>query len=360
METRFDIIYLGRSRLHRSRANLIHTLRTVAGFEREDLRVQLVLRRWPKNCDVSVQLKQIGIEHKLNVVPSRLLHPRWKFWPYVWWNRSWLKGQVIYTRVPEISLALARYGLEHHLEVHDVRGLNEKGILKYLLTHHHSGVLKWLFPISQSAAKELLDSGAVDDRVKVAPCGVDVEAYVDIQPFDTARLERPRIVFIGRLGPQRGMAIFEALADDRRWDITLIGDQQMSPKANLRVIPYIPPKDVPKWYNNCDVVLLPYQPTIPTVASMSPVKMFESMAAGRPIIASDLPTIREVVRHEETALLVSPSDLKAWLEALKRLQADRVLASRLAANAKKEAARYDYRNRARQIAKTIGLTKRQI
>jgi glycosyltransferase involved in cell wall biosynthesis len=358
METRFDIYYLGRSRLHRSRANLIHTLRTVAGFEREDWRVQLVLRHWPKNCDVSVQLRQVGIEQKMDIVPSRLLHPRWKFWPYVWWNRTRLEGQVIYTRVAEISLALARYGLEHHLEVHDVRGLSEKGQLSRILTLHRLGVLKWLFPISQSAAKELLNYGAVDDRIRVAPCGVDVEAYADIQPLDTARLDRPRIVNIGRLGPERGLAIFEALAEYGQCDITLIGAKQVSPKGNMSVVPYISPRDVPKWYDKCDIVLLPYQPTIPTVASMSPIKLFESMAAGRPIIASDLPTIREVVRHEETALLVSPSDPKAWLDALKRLQADRGLASRLAESAKKDAARYDYRYRARQIAETIGLAKR--
>ena len=59
---------------------------------------------------------------------------------------------------------------------------------------------------------------------------------------------------------------------------------------------------------------------------MSPMKMFEYMAAGVPIISSDLPVLREILRNEENALLVSPSKHKEWCMALDRLSNDPVLA----------------------------------
>jgi glycosyltransferase involved in cell wall biosynthesis len=66
---------------------------------------------------------------------------------------------------------------------------------------------------------------------------------------------------------------------------------------------------------------------------MSPLKLFEYMAARKPIVASDLPAIREVVAHGETAWLCSPDDDGAWVQALTRLHDDSEMADRLAANA---------------------------
>ena len=49
---------------------------------------------------------------------------------------------------------------------------------------------------------------------------------------------------------------------------------------------------------------------------MSPMKMFEYMAAGVPVISSDLAVLREILINEKNALLVSPSDPTKWCEAL--------------------------------------------
>jgi glycosyltransferase involved in cell wall biosynthesis len=65
----------------------------------------------------------------------------------------------------------------------------------------------------------------------------------------------------------------------------------------------------------------------------SPMKLFEYMAAGRPILASDLDTFREVLIHDETALLAPSADVDAWAEALERL-ADVALRRRLGAAAR--------------------------
>lgn len=64
-----------------------------------------------------------------------------------------------------------------------------------------------------------------------------------------------------------------------------------------------------------------------------PVKMVESMAAGTPVIASDLAVCRELVRHGEDGWLVPAGDRRAWALAMDRLFHDTPLRDKLAANA---------------------------
>jgi len=65
----------------------------------------------------------------------------------------------------------------------------------------------------------------------------------------------------------------------------------------------------------------------------SPLKLFEAMASGRPVIASDLPSIREILTHDENALLVPPGNAHALAAAIERLLSDSALSARLAARA---------------------------
>src|SRR4029453_17817516 len=78
----------------------------------------------------------------------------------------------------------------------------------------------------------------------------------------------------------------------------------------------------------------------------SPLKLFEYMAAGRAIVASDLPAIREVLRHEVNALLVTPGDSTALAGGIERLLADSELAARLARNALNDVDDYTWSRRA--------------
>ena len=69
---------------------------------------------------------------------------------------------------------------------------------------------------------------------------------------------------------------------------------------------------------------------------MSPMKMFEYMLAGRPIISSNLRVLREVLHDEVNALLVGADDVGAWESALKQLDSPE-LRYKLARNAYDEA-----------------------
>ncbi len=81
----------------------------------------------------------------------------------------------------------------------------------------------------------------------------------------------------------------------------------------------------------------------------SPLKLFEAMATGRPIVTSDLPSIREVLTHEENALLVPSGEPEALAAAIEWLLGDAALSERLAARAFEQVRDYSWESRTAAI-----------
>lgn len=355
------VVYLSRSRLHRMRANLIQTIHTAGAIHRLGVPITLVLPRGKPFENPRRAIESVGGDTALDLRTSWLLRPGLGFRPYI--RRHWRTlraARAVYTRVPEIALELGAAGIPHHLEVHDVEGLIAKGQLAPLIKLHRAGVLQTLIPISVPAKGMLADAGADPGRIHAAPSGVSVSAYEDVPPFDPATLVHPRIVNLGQLNPTRGLAVFDAVARSGVAQVDLVGrmDDTATALAKLPGVTAhapVPPGKVPGWYARCDLVLLPYQSGHSRAKSFSPIKLFEAMAAGRPILASDLPSIRGAVTHEHDALLLPDDDPAAWVEAVQRLQNDPGLAQRLATNAKQNAAKYDWSARARGILDAIGV-----
>jgi glycosyltransferase involved in cell wall biosynthesis len=97
----------------------------------------------------------------------------------------------------------------------------------------------------------------------------------------------------------------------------------------------LPPADTDAARLACDMLIAPYQEAGQAVWR-SPLKIFEYMAAGKAIIASDLPALREMLRDGENALLVPPADVQPWARAVGDLAADATERQRLGARAQED------------------------
>jgi glycosyltransferase involved in cell wall biosynthesis len=111
----------------------------------------------------------------------------------------------------------------------------------------------------------------------------------------------------------------------------------------------IPPGEVAARLRECDVLTLPNPASAISSAFTSPLKLFEYMASGRPIVASDLPAIREVLRHEENALLVQPGNPQALVAGIARIKDDAALGRRLAAQARLDVREFTWARRAERL-----------
>jgi glycosyltransferase involved in cell wall biosynthesis len=109
------------------------------------------------------------------------------------------------------------------------------------------------------------------------------------------------------------------------------------------------PPDVAAHLAAADVLVLPNPASAISTKFTSPLKLFEYMAAGRAIVASDLPAIREVIDHDVHALLVPPGDPDALGLAIRRLAADAPLRERLGRAARARVADFTWDRRAERL-----------
>jgi glycosyltransferase involved in cell wall biosynthesis len=118
----------------------------------------------------------------------------------------------------------------------------------------------------------------------------------------------------------------------------------------------VPGGQVPDFLDACDVLASPHV-SLPGGEEFfgSPTKLFEYMAAARPIVASRLGQIGDVLDDGHTALLVSPGSVEDLARAILRLLTDATLSDRLARAARHTAiARHSWDRSATEIARGYG------
>ena len=199
------------------------------------------------------------------------------------------------------------------------------------------------------------------DRLAVIPDGTRGTG----SPADPA-LPRPDPVvgYAGHLYPWKGVDILlDSLARLPLARGLIVGGHEQEPDlqrlksaaaalgiaARVTFTGQVPPSEVPQLLRKADVLALPNPASAISTFYTSPLKLFEYMAAGRPIVASDLPAIREVLRHEVTALLVPPGDPGALAASVQRLASDPSLGPALARAASAAVLDYSWERRAGRI-----------
>lgn len=346
------IAYLAWGRPQRPRANLIQTLHTVEALAETWGAVTLYLPPVPRRFDMAAFLRGMGIRHAIDLHPTALLHRRWGGWPFVLMNdRNLRRAAAIYTRVPELSLVLAKAHLAHYLEIHDTATLAARQGLPKLLQAMQDGWLKGIVAISSAGREALVGAGFPADQIHVVPSGVDIASFEGIPPLTAAEVSAGVGTYVGRVSHDRGLPILEAMAA-AGVTVHLTGPVDDLPRQDLNTLvvhPRVAHAEVPTQVAAGAFALMPYQPELQHAASISPIKLFEAMAAGRIVLASDLPALREVIRSGENGVLLPPDDPGAWIHALHRLQAAPDAALAMAARARQDARSYTWQRRAEHL-----------
>jgi glycosyltransferase involved in cell wall biosynthesis len=180
----------------------------------------------------------------------------------------------------------------------------------------------------------------------------------------------PQIGYVGHLYKGKGMEVVTALAQSLgEYDFHVVGGRDMDIQRwrevckapNLFFHGFVQNHLLNGYYNRFHLALLPYQyqvmladDTRDTGRWMSPLKAFEYMSYGLPIISSDTPVLREIFKHERNALLVDPRDITAWERAIKGLLKDKSLRMRLGDTARTIfLQKYTWEQRAQKIVNIL-------
>lgn len=280
---------------------------------------------------------------------------------------------VFYSRDAQV-LALARATLPAARLFWEVHSLSEspgKRRAQATLARSLGGAIT----VTHHMAGMLAEQGMDPDRILVAPDGFRAARFAGMPSRAEARaaLGLPPDAFVaayvGRLhtlGMGKGVDdLIQAIDRQPKRPIHLLlvgGPDEMAdsyrglwaglglPPERFHATGQRPTAEVPRLLAACDVAVLPLPWTEHFAYYASPIKLFEYMAAGCAVIATDLPSTREIVADGETALLVPPSDPDALGAALARLHADPALRARLGDSARRLAfERYTWDARAGAI-----------
>lgn len=226
--------------------------------------------------------------------------------------------------------------------------------------------------ITRGVADDLIALGVPAARITVLPDGVDLARFFP-QDRTAARRrlgldpDRRYVVYAGHLYAWKGVETLAAasalvpvgvdtlMVGGSDVDVAAFRARHAAALARVRLVGWRPPAEIPLWLAAADVVVVPTSGAEPIGARYtSPLKLFEAMAAARPIVASDLPSLREVLRDSGNALLVAPDDPQALADGVRRVLADPTLVAALAAAAARDARSYTWDARARAIRDLLG------
>ncbi len=276
---------------------------------------------------------------------------------------------VIYTRSVSVAAGAAALGrwvaLEMHLPASALRGRIARRLSRLIASPHFVGMIVISGKLREDFERRF---PMLSGRILVAHDGADEVAEV----LPAALSGDFRVGYIGQLYPGKGMEIIAKLAplcpwatfhivggstgDLEVWRARLAGQQNIIFHGSVRHA------DTGAYITGMDVVLAPYLRVVRGVGGgennladwMSPLKIFEYMAHAKPILASDLEVLREVLYDQDNALLCDPEDVRGWAAALTRLRDDEIFRRRIGLKSREDfLARYTWSSRARAILDTM-------
>jgi phosphatidylinositol alpha-mannosyltransferase len=205
--------------------------------------------------------------------------------------------------------------------------------------------------VAVSAAAASFLARAVPAEIEIVPNGVDVERFARGGPRPEGLPEGRLVLWVNRLDPQKGFPVavraFARLAAELE-DVHLVvaGDGRdrdaihlLSDADRLRLVMLgsVPHDRLPAYHAAADAYVSPA-----AGQESFGIVLVEAMAAGVPVVASNVPGYREVVRDGVDGLLVAPNDPEALARALLRVLTEPELASALARSGRERAATFSW------------------
>ncbi|MEJ5201209.1 MAG: glycosyltransferase [Anaerolineales bacterium] len=296
----------------------------------------------------------------------------WKRYDLAWKSvelaQRW-GADMIYTWMMQSAVLALWRGLPVILELHD-RPSGRVGPWLFREFIRHPG-RKRLLVITEALLERVQQEYHMQlpqEWVQIAPNGTELERYENLPQPEEARRQlglpqMPTVVYSGSFYAGRGLDLLLHLARDFPLVMFLwIGGRPQDVAGwkkrlsdmglrNVHLTGFVENSRLPLYQAAGDVLLMPYERAIAgssggnSAEICSPMKMFDYLACGRPILASDLPVFHEVL-NDNNAVFCPPQDTALWSKTLEALLADADRRQRLGEQAKADSARYTWRERA--------------
>ena len=224
--------------------------------------------------------------------------------------------------------------------------------------------------IAVSAAARHFIGRYFPGEYKVIPNGVDLRQYGDAPPFARWRDGIPNIMFLGRFESRKGLmyllrAYYQLRLEGLACRLLLVGGGPQAAEARryvasrqlggVEMLGRVSDRDKVRAFATADIFASPA-----TGQESFGIVLLEAMAAGVPIVCSDIHGYKGVVRRNEQALLVPPRDSEALAAALAHLLRDPVLRERMGRSGRERAAQFGWENITAKVEDYYGFVIRRL
>ena len=383
------LIYIANARIPTEKAHGYQIMKMCESFARRDFSVELIVPERKNKIKeapfVFYDLKENFKIRKIKCFDFIGAFPKWgrvSFWLQNVFFNFYLffakleKDAIFYTRSALAVLVLRLRNKEVFFESHSV-AKNRKVGHKFLL-----GEKAKIIALTKEMKRIYCQLGFNQGNILVASDGVDLKIFVGEMKKEEARKKtdlpldpsagwagKKIVGFFGRfrtMGEDKGLAgIIKTLVvlpkevcllavGGSLAEIDFYKNLAVKDSVSDRVIfkTAVARTELPFYQQSCDILLMPFPDTEHYRFYMSPLKMFEYMASSRPIVATDLPSIREVLNEKNSVLIKSdnPNELAV---AIKELVDNPVFGAALAKQARKDVENYTWEKRAEKISQFI-------
>ena len=366
------ILYISQSTIPSRMANSIHVMKMCQAFANNGHEVTLlapnVKNQYEKN--INDIYEYYGV--KKNFVIKKLFYPNNKI-AFMFYTLA-IFFYLLFNKKFDLVYGRFLYGcyiatiLKNKVIFESHKPISGKIGKKILEKLNKNKYLKKIVVISQALKNIYLENKCLDSfKIQVAHDGADEVTNFKNKINLLGNKNYLKVGYIGHLYKGKGMEVIDSLSNKISSDIEIhiIGGHEKDIEywkkkivfKNIFFYGFVPHKEVGSYINALDICLLPNQREVYTQDKIesdfnisgftSPLKLFEYMSYKKPIIASDIPVLREVL-NEKNSILVKYDDIEAWINSIEALK-DPKKREEIASQALCDFKFYTWRNRANLV-----------
>lgn len=222
--------------------------------------------------------------------------------------------------------------------------------------------------ISRRQQRRMLEANTIDkSKMVVAHDGVDLEAYKGLSTTEARQQlgfdpDERIIMYTGHLYPSKDVETLVQAASEFDGSCHIVGgyDEDIDRIKSILDVPetvtftgFVSPASIPLYQAAADVLVATVAAKTGEYEFFSPLKLFEYMAASKPLVVSKKSAYEEILTHEKNALFFEPGSVEELAEAVRILLSKPDMRQRLGQQARQDVQQYGWTNRCRGILNEI-------